>query len=40
MAEKAFYVKLAVEGIQKYICSTGWLKEMIGGSEIINRIGV
>lgn len=39
MAEKAFYVKLAVEGIQKYICSTGKLKEMIGGSEIINRIG-
>lgn len=39
MAEKAFYVKLAVEGIQKYICSSGRLKEMIGGSEIINRIG-
>lgn len=30
-----FYLKLAIEGIQKYICSTGKLKEMIGGSEII-----
>lgn len=40
MAEQSeiVYVKLAVEGIQKYICSTGKLKEMIGGSEIINKI--
>lgn len=36
-AEKTvFFVRLAVEGIQKYIFSTGKLKEMIGGSEIIN----
>lgn len=39
MAEKtAYYVKIAVEGIQKYICATSKLKEMIGGSEIINLI--
>lgn len=29
------YVRAEVCGIQKYICSTGKLKEMIGGSEII-----
>lgn len=34
--KKVFFVRLAVEGIQKYIFSTGKLKEMIGGSEIIN----
>lgn len=38
MAANVAYVKLAIEGIQKYICSTGKLKEMIGGSEIINFI--
>lgn len=35
---KAYFASLAVEGIQKYIFSTGRLKEMIGGSEIINFI--
>lgn len=35
---KAFLLKIGVEGIQKYITSTGKLKEMIGGSEIINSI--
>lgn len=33
--ETRAYLKISVEGIQKYICSTGKLKEMIGGSEII-----
>lgn len=38
MTAKVAYLQLAVEGIQKYICSTGKLKEMIGGSEIVNYI--
>lgn len=39
MSEKrtVFFACLAVEGIQKYIFSTGRLKEMIGGSEIIAK---
>lgn len=36
-AEKTvFFARLSVEGIQRYIFSTGKLKEMIGGSEIIH----
>lgn len=38
MERKAYYLKIAAEGIQKYICSTGKLKEMIGGSEIIRSL--
>lgn len=38
MARQAFYLKLAIEGIQKYIFATGKLKEMIGGSEIISYL--
>lgn len=32
------YVKLEVGGIQAFICQTGKLKEMIGGSEMINAL--
>lgn len=32
------YVMLEVGGIQNYICGTGKLKEMIGGSEIIESL--
>lgn len=32
------YVKLEVGGIQTFICQTGKLKEMIGGSEMINSL--
>ncbi len=32
------YVRLEVGGIQRYICGTGKLKEMIGGSELISRL--
>lgn len=35
---KVAYLKLAIEGIQKYICSTGKLSEMIGGSQCISYI--
>lgn len=34
----AYLATLAIEGIQKYILSTSKLKEMIGGSAIINYI--
>ncbi len=36
--EKLTYVELEVGGIQNYILSTGKLKEMIGGSEIIENL--
>lgn len=32
------YVKIEVGGIQKFICQTGKLKEMIGGSELVNAL--
>lgn len=38
MTRQVFYLQLSVDGIQKYICSTGKLKEMIGGSEIISYL--
>lgn len=38
MSANAYLATLVIEGIQKYICSTGKLKEMIGGSAIINYI--
>lgn len=38
MKRQVFYLQLSVDGIQKYICSTGKLKEMIGGSEIISFV--
>lgn len=38
MSEKLGYVVLEVGGIQKYILSTGKLKEMIGGSELIESL--
>lgn len=38
MERKAFYLQISIEGIQKYISSTGKLREMIGGSEIINYL--
>jgi len=37
MAKLAF-VRMEVAGIQKFICSTGKLKEMIGGSELIEIV--
>lgn len=36
--DKLIYVELEVGGIQNYILSTGKLKEMIGGSEIVERL--
>lgn len=38
MSDKFGYVVLEVGGIQKYILSTGKLKEMIGGSELIESL--
>ncbi len=38
MSDKLGYVVLEVGGIQKYILSTGKLKEMIGGSELIESL--
>ncbi len=38
MSDKFGYVILEVGGIQKYILSTGKLKEMIGGSELIESL--
>lgn len=39
MSDSAYLVNLVVEGIQKYIFETHKLKEMIGGSAIVNYIG-
>ncbi|MGN0916178.1 MAG: Cas10/Cmr2 second palm domain-containing protein [Succinivibrio sp.] len=38
MSDKLGYVVLEVGGIQKYILSNGKLKEMIGGSELIESL--
>lgn len=38
MERQLAFVKLEVCGIQKFLCSTGKLKEMIGGSEIIDAL--
>lgn len=39
MSDRAYLANLVVEGIQKYIFDTHKLKEMIGGSAIVNYIG-
>lgn len=38
MEQQLAFVKLEVCGIQKFLCSTGKLKEMLGGSEIIDSL--
>ena len=38
MERQLAFVKLEVCGIQKFLCSTGKLKEMLGGSEIIDSL--
>lgn len=38
MKRQLAFVKLEVCGIQKFLCTTGKLKEMIGGSEIIDSL--
>lgn len=38
MEQRLAFVKLEVCGIQKFLCSTGKLKEMLGGSEIIDSL--